>query len=268
MADETQATKLLLIDDEEGIRKVFSISLGREGYQVFTAASGAEGLNLFHREKPQIVITDLKMPGLDGIDVLRRIKEQSPATEVIILTGHGDMDSAIQALQLDASDFITKPVRNEALGLALRRADERISRRRLKAYASDLAMSLLVLTERFGRLMGAIRSLGFPPALGSAMVVAGSFLGVLGAEAARMKRARESRTPGRLRVSKVGTVGRAAALILLRGWDRSKRVQAAMESRGFTGSLPDLDPYRLRARDVLAAAALLAPFVAVRVILP
>jgi cobalt/nickel transport system permease protein len=138
----------------------------------------------------------------------------------------------------------------------------------LKAYASVLALSLLVLTERFGRLMGAIRSLGFPAALGSAMAVAGSFLGILGAEAARMKRARESRTPGRLRASKVGTVGRAAALILLRGWDRSKRVQAAMESRGFTGSLPDLDPYRLRGRDVLAAAALLAPFVAVRVILP
>ncbi len=138
----------------------------------------------------------------------------------------------------------------------------------LKAYASVLALSLLVLTERFGRLIGAIRSLGFPPALGSSMAVAGSFLGVLGAEAARMGRARESRTPGRLRVSKVGTFGRAAALILLRGWDRSKRVQAAMESRGFTGSLPDLEMSRVRPRDLAIAAALLAPFLAVRVILP
>ncbi len=138
----------------------------------------------------------------------------------------------------------------------------------LKAYASVLALSLLVLTERFGRIIGAIRSLGFPAALGSAMAVAGSFLGVLGAEAARMNRARESRTPGRLRVSKVGTFGRAAALILLRGWDRSKRVQAAMEGRGFTGSFPDLDPPRVRPRDLVAAAALLVPFIAVRVFLP
>ncbi len=138
----------------------------------------------------------------------------------------------------------------------------------LKAYASVLALSLLVLTERFGRLIGAIRSLGFPAALGSAMAVAGSFLGILGAEAGRMKRARESRTPGRPRVSRVATLGRAAALIFLRGYDRSKRVQAAMEGRGFAGSMPDLDPPRVRPRDLIVAAALLAPFVAVRVILP
>lgn len=138
----------------------------------------------------------------------------------------------------------------------------------LKAYGSVLALSLLVLTERFGRLIGAVRSLGFPAALGSAMAVAGSFLGVLGAEAARMGRARESRTPGRLRVSRIATIGRSAALVLLRGWDRSRRVQAAMEGRGFTGSLPDLNPPRVRPRDLVVAAALLAPFIAVRVMLP
>jgi cobalt/nickel transport system permease protein len=155
-----------------------------------------------------------------------------------------------------APGWLAPELWRQALGIAL------------KAYASVLALSLLVLTERFGRLIGAIRSLGFPAALGSAMAVAGSFLGILGAEAARMRRARESRTPGRLRASKVGTIGRAAALILLRGWDRSKRVQAAMESRGFTGSLPDLDTPRVRPRDIVVAAALLAPFLVVRVILP
>jgi len=123
----------------------------------------------------------------------------------------------------------------------------------LKAYASVLALSLLVLTERFGRLIGAIRSLGLPAAVGSALAVAGSFLEVLGAAAARMKRARESRTPGRLRAPKVGTIGRSAALVFLRGFDRSKRVHAAMESRGFTGSMPALNPVRVLPRDLIAA---------------
>ena len=143
--------KLLLIDDEEGVRKIFSISLSREGYEVFTAASGKEGLEVFNRESPPVVITDLKMPGMDGLEVLRRIKEQNPHTEVIILTGHGDMESAIQALQLDASDFITKPVKDEALTIALRRAGERIHRRELKAYATDLESMVQAATEEITR---------------------------------------------------------------------------------------------------------------------
>ena len=65
------------------------------------------------------------MPGLDGIEVLRRVKAMSPDTEVIVITGHGEMELAIQSLQLDASDFITKPIHEEALFVALRRAEEK-----------------------------------------------------------------------------------------------------------------------------------------------
>lgn len=138
----------------------------------------------------------------------------------------------------------------------------------LKAYASVLALSLLVLTDHLDRLLGAMRSLGIPAALASVAALAGRFLHLLGEEAARMKRARENRTPGRLRVSRIEVVGRAGAALFLRGWKRARTVQAAMEARGFDGSFPVLDPPRFRMRDALAAAAFLAPFLAFRVFLP
>lgn len=119
-------TKLLLIDDEEPIRKVLGLYLRSREYEVFTAADGIEGLEVFQREKPAIVLSDIKMPGMDGIEVLKKIKKLSPETQVIMITGHGDMDIAIQALQLEASDFITKPVDNKALLVSLRRAEERL----------------------------------------------------------------------------------------------------------------------------------------------
>ncbi len=124
-------SKVLLIDDEEPIRKVVGLYLRSHGYEVITAEDGQRGIELFQRESPPIVLTDIKMPGMDGIEVLERIKQMSPETEVIVITGHGDMDLAIQSLQLDASDFITKPVGNEALSVALRRAEERLATKRL-----------------------------------------------------------------------------------------------------------------------------------------
>ena len=124
-------SKLLLIDDEEPVRKVVGLYLSSHGYEVFTAADGQRGIELFQRETPPIVLTDIKMPGIDGIEVLERIKQISPETEVIVITGHGDMDLAIQSLQLDASDFITKPVGNEALSIALKRAEERLATKRI-----------------------------------------------------------------------------------------------------------------------------------------
>jgi signal transduction histidine kinase len=79
------------------------------------------------------------MPGMDGIELLRRIKTQAPATEVIMITGHGDMELAIDSLKLQATDFITKPINDDMLEVALHRAEERIAmRRQLKAYTDNL----------------------------------------------------------------------------------------------------------------------------------
>ena len=118
--------KILIIDDEKSIVNILSISLKSDGYDVVSAYNGEEALNVFQKESPNIVLTDLKMPGMDGIEILKKIKELNSDAEVIIITGHGDMDSAIEALKFGASDFINKPVGDEALSIALNRAEAKI----------------------------------------------------------------------------------------------------------------------------------------------
>jgi len=131
--------KLLVIDDEASTRELLKLSLESDGYTVFVAEDGPKGLEIFARENPPVVLTDIKMPGMDGIEVLKRVKEQNPDSEVIVITGHGEMNLAIQALQLEASDFINKPISDEGLAVALRRAEEKIwLREKLKEYTEDL----------------------------------------------------------------------------------------------------------------------------------
>ena len=122
--------RVLVIDDEEGIRRVMSITLEDAGYQVLTAADGESGVLLCQEKSPHIVITDIRMPGIDGIEVLKKIKEHDPGKEVIVATGFGEMELTIRALQLDASDFITKPINDGALFVALERAKERYRTRK------------------------------------------------------------------------------------------------------------------------------------------
>jgi len=129
----------LLVDDEEGIRKILGISLTDLGYQVLTAENGEEALEIFRRENPPIVLTDIKMPVMDGIELLRTIKDESPDSEVIMITGHGDMDLAIKSLKYRAIDFVTKPINDDILEIALGRAHEKISmRQKLRQYTENL----------------------------------------------------------------------------------------------------------------------------------
>ena len=124
----TGSDKLLgvvVIDDEEDIREVLRMTLSDAGYRVRTAPDGEQGLALCRQSLPQIVVTDIRMPGIDGLQVLEKIKVQWPDVEVIVATAFADMNLAIRALQLDASDFITKPINDEALHLAMRRARQR-----------------------------------------------------------------------------------------------------------------------------------------------
>jgi len=137
MAEKSET--ILLVDDEEGIRRVLGISLMDSGYHVLTAASGEEALGIFKEAHPEIVLTDIKMPGMDGIELLRRIKEMSPDTEVIMITGHGELDLAIKSLQYEAARFITKPINHDALDIALKRVRERISmRKELLEYTQEV----------------------------------------------------------------------------------------------------------------------------------
>lgn len=133
------AEKILLVDDEEGIRKVLGISLADMGYDVRTAESGEKALRIFKEFQPPVVLTDIKMPGMDGIELLRKIKTENPETEVIMITGHGDMNLAIKSLKHEATDFITKPINSDALEIALMRAHEKISmRQQIKEYTENL----------------------------------------------------------------------------------------------------------------------------------
>lgn len=130
---------LLLVDDEEGIRKVLGISLADMGYDVHTAENGEDALRIFRKIKPPIVLTDIKMPGMDGIELLGRLKQENPDAEVIMITGHGDIDLAIKSLKFEATDFVTKPINDDVLEIALKRARERISmRQQVRAYTENL----------------------------------------------------------------------------------------------------------------------------------
>lgn len=131
--------KIVLIDDEEDIRDVMSIALADAGYEVATAENGIAGLKRCQEVLPQIVITDIRMPGMDGLQVLAEIKKKFSDIEVIVATAYGEMELAIRALQLDASDFINKPINDEELQLALKRAQDRYtSRKQLADYTALL----------------------------------------------------------------------------------------------------------------------------------
>jgi len=136
---ERADNRVLLVDDEAGIRKVLGIALADSGYEVTTAENGEAALSLFRELKPPIVLTDIKMPDMDGIELLQHIKAESPDTEVIMFTGHGDMELAIKSLKCDATDFVTKPINDEILEIALKKARERIHlRRQLREHTENL----------------------------------------------------------------------------------------------------------------------------------
>ena len=143
------AAKILLVDDEEGIRKVLKISLQDAGYEVTTADDGKKAAHKIDHSFFDIVLTDIRMPGMDGISLLKHIKKATPDTEVIMITGHGDFKLAIESLKLDAVDFISKPIDNDALDIALKRANDRIeTRKKILTYTRDLETLVEEKTRR------------------------------------------------------------------------------------------------------------------------
>jgi len=113
---------ILVIDDEESIRDSCSQVLQKEGYSVKTAEDGIEGLRFFRTEFFHAVLLDLKLPGMDGMEILSRIKEDNPKTPVIIITGYASIDSAVEAMKRGASDYLSKPFTPEQLRLVTQKA--------------------------------------------------------------------------------------------------------------------------------------------------
>jgi signal transduction histidine kinase len=131
--------RILLVDDEEDIREILYLYLSEMGYEVMTADNAASALKCFKTFNPSIVLSDIKMPGMDGIALLQALKHENPDTEVIMITGHGDMNLAINSLKHEATDFVTKPINDDALEIALKRAIERITmRHQLRQYTENL----------------------------------------------------------------------------------------------------------------------------------
>src|SRR5579871_2544879 len=100
---------LLLVDDDAAFRHVMAGELKRLGYSVETASSGAEAMARSEAHEPEIVLLDLRLPGMDGLDVLKSLRERNPRVEVIMLTGHGTIDTAIESIRMGAFDYVTKP---------------------------------------------------------------------------------------------------------------------------------------------------------------
>lgn len=114
----TDQWKLLLVDDEQDIREVTSLVIKDQGFEVYTAEDGVSGFEMVKSAAPQIVVTDVKMPRMGGIELLRKVKERIEDIEVIVITAFGEMNLAIEALQLDASDFINKPIDDAAFRIS------------------------------------------------------------------------------------------------------------------------------------------------------
>ena len=148
---------ILVVDDEADIRDVLEITLTDIGYQVFLAKDGKAALELFEEKQPAIVITDIKMPVMGGIELLKQVKQRAPDTQVIMITGHGDMELTIASLKFGAADFITKPVNVDILELAVSKAvDKLIADQKLLEYTQKLEM----LVVEKSKLSSHLSSLG------------------------------------------------------------------------------------------------------------
>ncbi|MCG6905958.1 MAG: response regulator [Desulfobacteraceae bacterium] len=119
--------KILLVDDEERFLSTTQKVLRRKGYDVLTAGSGAEALATIDRNPVDVAIVDVKMPGMDGIATLKEIKRRHPLVEVIMLTGHGTFESAVEGMKSGATDYLTKPSEIDEL---LEKVAEAFERRR------------------------------------------------------------------------------------------------------------------------------------------
>lgn len=151
---------ILVVDDDLGVRVTVQKILSRSGYEVMTAASGDEALQLAREKSFDLALIDLIMPGIDGIETMRRLREASPKMIVIMLTAHGTMESAIEALRLGAHDYLIKPCPEQTLKLCV---EEGMEKRRDQERQRTLMRQLTELTETVHDLAGEEPKVLAPP---------------------------------------------------------------------------------------------------------
>src|SRR6056297_2753389 len=113
---------ILIVDDEASILKSLSGILSDEGFETLTATNGYEALKILETQSPDLVLLDIWMPGIDGIDTLKEIKQQHPGTPVVMITGHGTIETAVNATKMGAYDFIEKPISIDKVIVAINNA--------------------------------------------------------------------------------------------------------------------------------------------------
>lgn len=117
--------RILIVDDEDGMRRLLGRVLSREGYETTTVASGAEALQHVARERFDLVVTDIKMPEMDGLELLAELKEYEPSLPIIVMTAYGTVENAVQALRSGAYDYLAKPFETDEIKLTVAKALER-----------------------------------------------------------------------------------------------------------------------------------------------
>ncbi|MBI4802937.1 MAG: response regulator [Elusimicrobia bacterium] len=113
MKNKPARRKILVIDDERDLREVMTELLETAGYRAISAANGADGVRMNEQENPDIIVLDLRMPGMDGIETLRRIREQDSGVSVVILTANGGAGTIREAAGLTVSEYLSKPFENQ-----------------------------------------------------------------------------------------------------------------------------------------------------------
>src|SRR5688572_7633471 len=127
--------KILVVDDEAGARSVLAETLRGEGYTIETAGDAFKALGRLEEFSADLVLTDLNMPGMDGVELLRKLKEHDAELPVVLMTAFGGVETAVTAMREGAADYLTKPLNLDELSIVLERA---LERRRLRREASEL----------------------------------------------------------------------------------------------------------------------------------
>ncbi len=151
--------KVLIVDDHDSVREGLELLLRRRGHDTVAADGGERALEILNDEGADLVITDLKMGGMGGMEVLRRVQERSPGTDVLVITAYGTIEKAVEAMRLGAADFVTKPFSSEEFGVKVQRVlRTREERERLETENVALRVENSYLREsaeaRYGEIVG------------------------------------------------------------------------------------------------------------------
>jgi DNA-binding NtrC family response regulator len=152
--DHMNRTKLLIVDDEKSQRDLLSGFLSKKGYQVHTAANGEEALELYHKVFSPVAVVDMKMPGMDGIELLSRLREINPFIQVVVLTAFGSVETAVAAMKAGAFDYLTKPVED---------LDELLLKLEKAAAQNRLVVEHQVMSERLAEIFPTAEIIGESP---------------------------------------------------------------------------------------------------------